>query len=204
DFPRVNINDGTNRIVFGTEPFSTINQLKSKVLTLTDNYTIYKQGHVLTFGTHNEYASFYNAFIGNAFGTYTFSSLESFLNGEQSTDYERSYSLVDDIAGDGTKAASDFKTLQIGLYAQDEITVTSKLRITAGLRVDIPMFLNKPDEDVYFNTAVISKLEAEGYDLEGARVGVVPRPQVMLSPRIGFNYDVTGEQTTQLRDRKST
>lgn len=199
DFPRVNINDGTNRIVFGTEPFSTINQLKSKVLTLTDNYTIYKKGHVLTFGTHNEYASFYNAFIGNAFGTYTFSSLESFLNGEQSTDYERSYSLVDDIAGDGTKAASDFKTLQIGLYAQDEITVTSKLRVTAGLRVDIPMFLNKPDEDVYFNTAVIPKLEAEGYDLEGARVGVVPRPQVMFSPRIGFNYDVTGEQTTQLR-----
>lgn len=199
DFPRVTINDGTNRVIFGTEPFSTINQLKSKVLTLTDNYTIYKQGHVITFGTHNEYASFYNAFVGNAFGTYTFSDLASFLNGERSTDYERSYSLVDEVAGDGTKAAADFKTLQLGLYAQDEITVSSKLRITAGLRIDVPMFLSKPQEDVYFNNTVIPKIQAEGYDLEGAQVGEVPRPQIMLSPRIGFNYDVTGEQTTQIR-----
>ena len=199
DFPRVTINDGANRVVFGTEPFSTINQLKSKIFTLTDNFTIYRQRHVLTFGTHNEYGTFYNAFIGNAFGTYTFADLNSFLNEQPSTDYERSFSLVDDVAGDGTKAASDFKTLQLGLYAQDEITVNEKLRISAGLRIDLPMFLNKPQEDPYFNNTVIPKIEAEGYDLQGARVGEVPRPQIMLSPRIGFNYDVTGEQTTQIR-----
>jgi hypothetical protein len=199
DFPRVTINDGTNRIVFGTEPFSTINQLKSKILTLTDNYTIYKQRHVFTFGTHNEYGTFYNAFIGNAFGTYTFADLNSFLNGDISTDYERSYSLVDEVAGDGTKAAADFKTLQLGFYAQDEITVNQKLKLTAGLRIDIPMFLNKPKEDAYFNNTVIPKIEAEGYDLEGARVGEVPKPQLMFSPRVGFNYDLAGDQTTQIR-----
>jgi outer membrane receptor for ferrienterochelin and colicin len=199
DFPRVTINDGANRVVFGTEPFSTINQLKSKIFTLTDNFTIYRQRHVLTFGTHNEYGTFYNAFVGNAFGTYTFADLNSFLNEESSTDYERSYSLVDDVSGDGTKAAADFNTLQLGFYAQDEITVNEKLKISAGLRLDIPMFLNKPQEDPYFNNTVIPKIEAEGYDLQGARVGEVPRPQIMLSPRIGFNYDVTGEQTTQIR-----
>ena len=161
DFPRVTINDGANRVVFGTEPFSTINQLKSKIFTLTDNFTIYRQRHVLTFGTHNEYGTFYNAFIGNAFGTYTFADLNSFLNEQPSTDYERSFSLVDDVAGDGTKAASDFKTLQLGLYAQDEITVNEKLRISAGLRIDLPMFLNKPQEDPYFNNTVIPKIEAE-------------------------------------------
>ncbi len=199
DFPRVTINDGTNRIIFGTEPFSTINQLKSKILTLTDNFTIYKQKHAFTFGTHNEYATFYNAFVGNAYGTYTFADLNSFLIGAASTDYERSYSLVDDIAGDGTKAAADFQTLQLGVYAQDEITVNQKFRFTAGLRIDIPMFINKPQEDPYFNSTVIPKIEAEGYDLMGARVGEVPRPQVMLSPRIGFNYDLNGDQTTQIR-----
>jgi outer membrane receptor for ferrienterochelin and colicin len=199
DFPRVTINDGSSRVVFGTEPFSTINQLKSNILTLTDNFTIYKQRHVLTFGTHNEYGTFYNAFIGNAFGTYTFGDLNSFLNEQLATDYERSYSLVDDVSGDGTKAAADFKTLQLGLYAQDEITVNQKLKVSVGLRIDIPMFLDKPQEDTYFNNTVIPKIQAEGYDLKGARVGEVPKPQLMLSPRIGFNYDVTGEQTTQIR-----
>src|SRR5699024_10635983 len=78
-------------------------------------------------------------------------------------------------------------------------TVSQKLKISAGLRIDIPMFLNKPQEDTYFNNTVIPKIQSEGYDLQGARVGEMPKPQIMLSPRIGFNYDVTGEQTTQVR-----
>jgi hypothetical protein len=61
------------------------------------------------------------------------------------------------------------------------------------------MFLNTPKEDTYFNETVIPKIEAEGYDLEGARVGKMPKPQFMLSPRIGFNYDLNGDQTTQIR-----
>ena len=199
DFPRVTINDGTTRIIFGTEPFSTINQLKSKIFTLTDNFTIYKGKNVWTFGTHNEYATFYNAFIGNAFGTYTFADLNAFLTGANSTDYERSYSLVDDVPGDGTEAAADFQTLQIGLYAQDEITINPNFKLTAGLRIDVPMFLNDPKPDDYFNETVIPKIIAEGYDLQGASVGKVPKPQLMLSPRIGFNYDLKGDQTTQLR-----
>ncbi len=199
DFPRVTINDGTNRIIFGTEPFSTINQLKSKIFTLTDNFTIYKGKNVWTFGTHNEYASFYNAFIGNAFGTYTFADLNAFLTGANSTDYERSYSLVDDVPGDGTEAAADFQTLQIGLYAQDEITINPNFKLTAGLRIDVPMFLNNPKPDDYFNSTVIPKIIAEGYDLQGASVGEVPQPQLMFSPRVGFNYDLKGDQTTQLR-----
>jgi len=198
DFPRVTINDGTNRIIFGTEPFSTVNLLKSKIFTVTDNFTIYKSKHTLTFGTHNEFGSFYNAFIGNNFGTYTYANLNAFLNNANSTDYERSYSLVDNLA-DGTEAAAEFKTVQIGLYGQDEFKVSPKLNLTLGLRIDVPMFVGKPEEDTYFNNTVIPKIEAAGNDLGGARVGDMPDPQVMFSPRVGFNYDVKGDQTTQLR-----
>lgn len=199
DFPRVTIRDAGSNIVFGTEPFSTTNQLKSNILTLTDNFTIYKGNHTLTVGTHNEYGSFYNAFIGNNYGTYTFADLNTFLTGGNSTDYERSYSLVDEKTGDGTNAAADFNTLQLGFYVQDEIMLNPKLKITAGLRVDIPMFLDEPLADSYFNETVIPKIEAEGYDLRGARTGVMPETQLMLSPRFGFNYDVNGNQSTQLR-----
>ena len=61
------------------------------------------------------------------------------------------------------------------------------------------MFLNNPKADDYFNNTVIPKIMAEGYDLQGASVGEVPKPQVMLSPRVGVNYDLKGDQTTQLR-----
>ena len=33
---------------------------------------------------------------------------------------------------------------------------------------------------------VIPKIIAEGYDLQGASVGKVPKPQLMLSPRVGL------------------
>lgn len=199
DFPRVTIRDGSNNIVFGTEPFSTTNQLKSKMLTITDNYTMYNNNHTWTFGTHNEYGTFYNAFIGNNYGTYTFGDLATFLASGNSIDYERSYSLVDSKSGDGTAAAAEFETLQVGVYAQDEIAINSRLKVTAGLRIDVPMYLNKPKEDTYFNNTTIPLLEAAGYDLNGARVGEMPDPQIMFSPRVGFNYDISGDRTTQLR-----
>ncbi len=197
-FPRVTINDGAGKIIFGTEPFSTANLLRTKILTLTDNFTLYRGKHTITIGTHNEYGSFFNAFIGNNYGTYTFTDLNAFLTGGNSTDYERSYSLVDN-ESDNTNAAADFKTLQLGIYVQDEYSVNDKLRLTFGVRADVPMYLGDPKEDTYFNETVIPKIEAAGYDLKGASVGTMPSAKVLLSPRIGFNYDVTGDRSIQLR-----
>jgi outer membrane receptor for ferrienterochelin and colicin len=197
-FPRVTIRDGAGNIIFGTEPFSTANLLKSKILTLTDNFSLYRGKHTFTFGTHNEYSSFYNTFIGNNYGTYTFANLDEFLNEGNSTDYERSYSLVDD-KSDGTDAAGIFQTLQLGFYAQDEFAVNKKLSLTGGVRVDVPMYIGRPKEDEHFNTVTIPLLDSVKYDLKGAYVGSMPSTKLMFSPRIGFNYDVTGDRSTQLR-----
>ncbi len=198
DFPRVTINDGTGRIIFGTEPFSTGNQLKTTTFTLTDNVSLYKGRHTIL-GTHNEFYSVYNLFIGNNYGAYTFANLNSFLTGGNSTDFEYSYSLLDDKTGDGSKAAADFDAMQLGFYAQDEFNITDRLKLTGGIRADIPFFLNKPIADENFNNVVVPQIEAAGYDLEGARVGKMPTAKVMLSPRLGFNYDVKGDRSTQLR-----
>jgi outer membrane receptor for ferrienterochelin and colicin len=197
-FPRVTIKDGSNNIIFGTEPFSTANLLKSSMLTLTDNFSLYKGKHTFTFGTHNEFSSFYNTFIGNNYGTYTFANLNSFLAKGNSTDYERSYSLVDNLS-DGTKAAGEFKVLQLGFYGQDEFEVSKRLTLTGGIRFDVPMYIGRPKVDTYFNETTIAKIEAAGYNLEGAKVGSMPSVKVMLSPRIGFNYDATGDRSLQLR-----
>src|SRR5688572_14771213 len=120
DFPFVIINDGTGSIRFGTEEFSSANFLEQSTFTLTDNFKIYSGKHTFTLGTHNEFYSFNNIFIGSNFGRYTFPSLNAFMNGDSATAYTRTYSLVDDEIGDETEAAAIFNAMQLGFYVQDE------------------------------------------------------------------------------------
>src|SRR5690606_34959603 len=127
DFPYVFINDvGSNVIRLGTEEFSTGNKLTTKTLTLTDNFKIYRGAHTFTFGTHNEFHDIYNLFIGQNYGSYRFASLDDFLNGQPAIQYNRSYSLIDEITGDGSAAAAAFKALQLGVYVQDEWSVNKR------------------------------------------------------------------------------
>lgn len=205
DFPYVTIEDrdadgNFASIRLGSEQFSTANALDQDVITLTNNFKLYKGAHTLTFGTHNEYSSFYNLFIRQNFGSYTFASLDDFLSGAPAFRYDRSYSLVDQKTGDGSAAAAEFSTLQLGFYAQDEWAVNRQFTLTYGLRLDIPMFLDDPSEDTYFNNTALPKIENfyRG-DLEGARSGQAPGAQLLLSPRVGFNYDLMGDGSTILR-----
>jgi hypothetical protein len=199
DFPRVRIRDGSGNIFFGSEEFSTANQLNQGIFTITDNLKLYKGKHTFTIGTHNEFYSIYNLFIRQAFGSYDYNSLDDFLNGGIPRSYAVSYSLVDDVVGDGSAAAADFNAMQLGLYGQDKIQVNEKLNVTLGLRFDMPIFTQDPVVDNYFNDTAIANIEAAGYDLGGARSGQMPGSQLMISPRIGFNYDVKGDQTFQIR-----
>ena len=199
NFPYVNIKDGTSKIYFGSEEFSTGNQLKQDIITLTDNFEIYKGKHTFTFGTHNEFYKMYNLFIRQNFGSYQFNNINDFLTGVPAYQFDRTFSAVDNVTGDGSKAAAEFNALQIGLYAQDEIQVNDKFKLNIGLRIDVPMFLDKPKSNEDFNNNVIPILETAGWDLEGAKTGQMPEPAIMFNPRIGFNYDIKGDQSLQLR-----
>ncbi|MGD1891956.1 MAG: carboxypeptidase regulatory-like domain-containing protein [Cyclobacteriaceae bacterium] len=206
DFPFVEIDDGDGNIEFGSEQFSTANQLDQDIITITDNFEWYKGRHTITFGTHNEFYSVYNLFIRQNYGYYQYDSLQQFLLDVQepnsdfgATQYDRSYSLVDDITGDGSAAAAEFGGMQLGFYVQDEFQVTNNLRLTGGLRIDIPIFTDDTPTNTTFNNDVIPDIEALGYDLQGAQTGTFVDPQLMFAPRLGFNWDVGGKGTTQVR-----
>lgn len=206
DFPRVIIRDGGARINFGTEAFSAANLLKQKIFTLTDNFNLYRGKHTFTFGTHNEFYSMYNLFIRQNYGQYEYNSLQDFLDDKTPRQFDRSYSLLTgDITGDGAKAAAEFNAMQLGVYAQDEFAVTNRLTLTAGVRADLPMFLSKPGVDNDYNTKHINTVATAwaGTDIENtikdAKVGEMPSPKVMLAPRIGFNWDVKGDQSLKVR-----
>jgi len=149
----------------------------------------------LTLGTHNEFISFYNLFIRQNYGSYFFLSLDDFYAGNV-TGYDRSYSLVDDLTGDGSAAAAEFSAAQLGFYIQDEWSVSNNFQLTGGLRLDIPMITTDPEIDPSFNTTTLPMLAAN-YDLQGAIGGAAPSTQLLISPRIGLTYDINN--STKIR-----
>lgn len=204
-FPAVQIFDGSGSIYFGSEPFSTANLLEQKVLNITNNFEYYTGRHKLTFGVNFEHFDAKNVFFRQNFGQYRFSSLSDFNtyldgvsgNEEPARFFDRGYSLIGG-TGDNSAGAAEFTYSQLGFYAQDDVDVTDDLKVSLGLRIDMPYFSDGLVNDD-FNTRTVQLLEANGKDLQGARVGQGIDTQVHFSPRLGFSWDVGGNKTTQVR-----
>ncbi len=195
-FPYVYIEDVSSGLIrFGSEEFSTANRLDQDVLTLTNNFNIYRGAHKITVGTHNEYYNLYNVFIGQNFGTYRYANLNAFLTGVNAIRYDRSYSLVDNTTGDVTGAAADFSAMQLGFYAQDEWRINRNITITGGLRLDVPIILDDPSAEgnAYFNATALPRFVAAYPVAKGIEAGKAPEGQLMWSPRFGFTYDIIGD-----------
>ncbi|MGB5170883.1 TonB-dependent receptor [Eudoraea sp.] len=210
-FPSVDIQDNDGTITFGAEPFSTANLLNQDVLNITNNFDIYAGRHTITFGVNLEFAKVKNLFFAYNYGDYTFedqfddggnllsSGLNQFLTEQDADVYQHGYSLIGDgTVGDQSAGASEFSTFQLGLYVQDEVQLSDNLKATIGLRLDVPYWDDGIVNDD-FNNRTIPLLQANGKDLQGARVGQSIDPTAMIAPRIGFNWDVNGNNTTQIR-----
>ena len=197
-FPYVAIEDGAGNIVFGGERFSTANLLDQDITTITNNFELYKGKHTFLIGANLEFSKSKNLFIASNYGNYEFSNLNDFMTDQAADVFQRGYSKIDNVVGDESAAGVEFKSQLFGLYLQDALNVSDKLKLTFGLRVDMQLFEDTP-ENTDFNTNSIPLIEGAGYDLKGAKTGEFIKPQAMFAPRVSFNYDVKGDQTTQLR-----
>jgi len=181
-FPTVQVDlPGGVSLEAGRERFSTANELYQDILEINDDLSFVSGGHTFTIGTHNELFTFENLFIRDNFGFYNFRSLSDFENG-WADQYEHSFSRTSN-----PKQAAKFDVAQYGLYAGDQWRVRENLTLTYGLRAD---YLDLPDAPTY---------NPQVEELFGYRTDQVPDTNLILSPRIGFNWDPTGEGTQQLR-----
>ncbi len=204
-FPSVRIQDGSGNIDFGSEPFSTANLLEQKVLNITNNFEYYKGIQKITLGVNFESFDAKNVFFRQNFGQYRFFSLADFntyFDNDASNNapvrfFDRGYSLLGGV-GDDSLGAAEFNYSQLGFYMQDDIDVTENFKLSLGVRFDFPFFDDGlVNED--FNTRSVELLEANGKDLQGARVGQGIDTQLHFSPRLGFSWDVFDNRTTQIR-----
>lgn len=185
-FPQVTIFDPVGTLVFGSERSSTANELDQDIFEFTDNLSYLYGKHNFTVGTHNEFFKFRNLFINNLNGRWDFNSIEDFINNRPAR-VRATYSLTSD-----PRPAAEFNAAQLGFYVQDEYTASDRLKLTLGLRVDIPIFPDEPARN--------TKLENDfGSIYPGLRTDRTPSGQLLLAPRFGFNYAPTQDQTLQIR-----
>lgn len=200
DVPLVDITgpNGQNMTSFGPDPFTPNNELNQDIIQLNDNFSIYLKDHVVTVGTNNEYYKFNNVFTQLYNGIYRYNSLADFYadadpTGPNVAAFGPAAYTVQYVASEGGPAgtAANWGALQLGFYAQDEYTGIKNWKIVAGLRVDVPLYLTDLDENNYLN-----QLDFNG---EQIRVGGWPEVKPLYSPRVGFNWDVMGDRSTQVR-----
>ncbi len=203
DFPTIEIGqDGVQYTTLGHEPFSIHNILDQDVWQFTNNFSYYSGNHVYTAGVTFEHFGFFNSFNlfrhGFFIGQSTYDSVADFF---EAIDPEDPTADPVDFRGMITPSTAPFKgenidVGQLSLYVQDEVAINSQLDVTYGLRMDVPMYFTDPVDNPFSRSLIA--LDADDNE-EVVDQSELPGATPLLSPRIGFNYDVGGDRSMQLR-----
>jgi hypothetical protein len=194
-FPFIDIMDGVNTdgsqilepyMSAGYELFTWNNGVNNNVFTIIDNITFSLNNHKVTAGLSFEHQMANNSYMRNGTGYYRYASLDDFLNQAAPRDFALTYGY------DGEQnPAAEVAFNQFGIYAQDEWNVSSDFKLTYGIRAD---YLKYADNIIRNNA--IYELDFGGKKID---TGKWPDSNVQFSPRVGFTWDVMGDQTLKLR-----
>jgi len=188
-FPLVDILSGSNILTtFGFEPYTYNNTLNMDSYQFTDIFSLYKGAHEITFGTQDSYKKYQNAFAPDWNGGYQYSSFAAFLNGGLPTNYYQAYSTLKGAAFPWAYAGAT----NLSVFAQDKWRVRPNFTLTYGVRFDYTTYQNKFTDNPNFD-------QLKFKDGATFNVGSAPNGFLVISPRVGFNWDVTGDKTWQLR-----
>jgi hypothetical protein len=206
-FPMVDILDaGVVYTTFGFEPFTPNNELRYKTFQIQDSFTWNRGNHAFTFGATAQRYKSENVFFPGSQSAYTYSSLADFYT--DANDYlanpNRTTSPVtlrrfqvrwNNIPGQ-EKPIQPLAVWYTGLYAQDEWQVTRRVKVSYGLRLDVPFFDETGYENANADALTFRDEAGNAVQYETAKL---PDANILWSPRVGFNWDVTGDRTTQVR-----
>ncbi len=221
--------NGSNYIIAGHEPFSINNTLDQKVLQLTNNLNFFKGNHTYTVGFSFEKFMFKNSFNLTNYESFNFGifpyyglfspypSIQEFLDNAQpggvvdqylaATQNEYNSRNASGTGNDGGWKLSELNVGQLAFYVQDEWNALENFKLTYGIRFDKPLYFNTGDLIQKFidtdNGAsrdnTISYFNPNDNEEVFLNSTKMPTNDWLISPRLGFNWEVNGETATQLR-----
>ena len=207
-FPFVDILDGagTAYTSFGSEPFTPNNELRYNTFQLQDSFTKFGKKHTLTFGGAVEKYHSENVFFPGKQSAYVYNSLADFqtdatdflANPNRTTSpitlrrFQVRYMNIPDLE----KPIQPLDVWYTSGYVQDEFRPLANLTLTAGVRVDIAAW-----GDTAYANADVDALTFRDPSRSPVQfsTGKLPDASPLWSPRIGFNWDVSGKRNTQVR-----
>jgi hypothetical protein len=180
-------------ISFGTDLFSYRNEISDKALNIADNVTINLGKHTITAGVSYEYLKFANSFTSAGGPSYyRYNSLSDFLSNAAPAVFAVAYDPNNRL---GIKVP-EATFAQWGFYAQDAWTVSSKFKLTYGVRFDKPSYPYDPPRNPALEALTFKDPDANNEQFD---VSKWPDAKVLISPRVGFSYDVDGDKQTIVR-----
>jgi outer membrane receptor protein involved in Fe transport len=190
-FPFVDIlKDGRTFTSFGYEPFSFGNLRDVVIYSGVDNVTWNSGKHAFLAGAQVDFTDTKNGFMPLGASYYRFNSWDDFVNGAKPQDFTMTHSLLPNFE----QAYPSFKFAQYSAYAQDQVSFTDKFKLTVGLRADLTTYPNVTE--VKENPLVSGLTFENGIKIN---TGKLPKSAINWSPRVGFNWDVMGDRSFQVR-----
>ncbi|MBE6238857.1 MAG: TonB-dependent receptor [Bacteroidales bacterium] len=178
-------------IALGYELFTWNNGVHNTHISVKDDLTYYAGNHKLTAGVNYEYQMADNSYMRNGTGYYRYKSLEDFMSGAAPEVVCLTYGYD----GEANPAAR-VRFHKAGVYAQDEWNATDSFKLTYGLRLDGLFFDN---QDLMTNKAIYEL----AYTVDGVErhidTGKWPSAAITASPRVGFSWDVLGNNSLKVR-----
>lgn len=204
-FPTIDIKQGTaTYISVGLDPFTQGNKLSYSTLHFTDNLTKTIGKHSLVLGANFEYFKSSNLFFSGSNGVYVFNSLNDFYaaaneslanGGAPSTTISTMPNKVQfkySALPGGAEPMQILKSNKLDLYAQDEMKLSDKFKLTVGLRASRIWYADTALE----NPTVTAMTFADG---EKFNTSSMPDAAILFEPRVGFNLDLNGDASTIVR-----
>ena len=207
DFPFIEVlepDDSGNLLYYtalGNELFTVGNLLENNVFNVTNNFSIYSGKHTYTLGANLELMTFKNAFNPAFNGFYRFASYDSFVEtviNQTPGAYPDAFAKGFALDGSTTPPVDETNFGQFGVYFQDEYQFNDDVKVTGGLRIDFPFYTT----DIPRN-ALLDDLNKTFTDRDGDTftpdVSQFPKVRPLWSPRVGVNWNVNGDNETQVR-----
>lgn len=211
-FPVINIyKDGIPYIIAGHEPFSIHNRLEQNVLQFTDNFELYSGNHTITIGSSFEKFSFDNSFNlgtndpfpwliqGGTFGGGI--DINDFLSRLNAGDFDNwkqdTEAIFTQNNTNDSWALAETNVGQWALYVQDQWLVNDNFTLMGGIRMDLPLYFDTSD-NIVPNTDDVTYYDENNNPVKFDNTKL-PDQKPLISPRIGFNWDVMGDKSLQLR-----
>ena len=196
DFPFIDIrnDDGGSvlpYIALGYELFTWNNGVHNTHISIKDDLTYYHGNHKITGGVNYEYQMADNSYMRNGTGYYRYKSLEDFMTGAAPEVVCLTYGYD----GEANPAAR-VRFHKAGIYAQDEWSVNEQFKLTAGVRFDGLFFDN---QDIMRNNAIYDLTYVVDGQERHIDTGKWPSAAITVSPRVGFSWDVLGNNSLKVR-----